>query len=59
MGRPFSGEHVECDALWSFIHTRSARKGKAKTSEPEHGDVWTWTCSDSDLMISYLADMHS
>lgn len=53
--------NVECDEIWSFIHTRSAKKSKAKLDDPEHGDVWTWTAIDADskLMISYLAGKRS
>lgn len=54
-------KRVECDEIWSFIHTREARKSKAKAPSPDHGDCWTWTGIDSEskLMLSYLAGQRS
>jgi IS1 family transposase len=54
-------ERVECDEVWSFIHTREGNKANAKTSDPERGDIWTWTCVDSDskLVVSYLVGQRS
>ncbi|WP_051596369.1 transposase [Hyphomonas adhaerens] len=50
-------KRVECDEIWSFVHTKERNKGKAKDFKPEHGDVWTWTAIEADtkLIISYLA----
>jgi IS1 family transposase len=52
---------LACDEIWSFIHTREGNKANAKTSNPERGDVWTWTAIDNDskLMVSYLAGTRS
>jgi IS1 family transposase len=59
--RNLTPSRVECDELWTFIHTREGNKANAKTSDPERGDVWTWTCIDSDskLIVSYLAGQRS
>ena len=50
-------KRVECDEIWSFVHTKERNKEKAKNFTAEHGDVWTWTAIESDtkLIISYLA----
>lgn len=50
-------KRVECDEIWSFVHTKERNKGKAKNFTAEHGDVWTWTAIEADtkLIISYLA----
>lgn len=59
--RGVRSERVECDEVWAFIHTRESNKAKAKTSAPERGDAWTWTCVDTDskLVISYLVGQRS
>src|SRR5579871_5966200 len=59
--RNVNSKRGECDEIWSFIHTRDAKKSKAKNPLPEHGDVWTWTAIDSKskLILSYLAGQRS
>jgi IS1 family transposase len=59
--RGVSARRIECDELWQFIHTRPKNLAKAKTKNPEAGDIWTWTAIDADtkLMISYLAGQRS
>lgn len=59
--RNVTAERIECDEVWSFVHTREANKAHAKNPTPEHGDCWTWTCvaSDSRLVVSYLAGARS
>lgn len=55
--RGVNAKRVECDEIWSFVHTKERNKGKAKNFTAEHGDVWTWTAIDADskLIVSYLA----
>lgn len=54
-------KRVECDEIWSFIHTREARLSKAKAPQPDHGDCYTWTAlePESKLMVAYLAGQRS
>ena len=59
--RGVNSKRVECDEIWSFIHTKERNKSKAKAATEEHGDVWTWTAIDADskLIISYLAGLRT
>jgi IS1 family transposase len=59
--RNVKSKRVEADEIWSFIHTKEGNKAKAKTANPEAGDVWTWTAIDSDskLILTYLAGQRS
>jgi IS1 family transposase len=59
--RGVHSRRIECDELWQFIHTRPKNLAKAKTKNPEHGDLWTWVAVDADskLIISYLAGQRS
>lgn len=60
--RGVKSKRVECDEIWSFIHTKAKNKAKSKNPDSaDTGDVWTWTAIDADskLMISYLAGQRS
>lgn len=42
---------VEADEIWAFVGAKEANK-----TEPNHGDIWTWTaiCADTKLAITWL-----
>src|SRR5881296_2720057 len=46
---------VECDEVWSFIHSKAKNVPAAKRGLPGYGDVWTWTALDAEskLIISW------
>ena len=45
---------VQCDEIWSFCYAK--QKVAAQISNPNAGNVWTWTAIDADskLIISYM-----
>ena len=51
--RNIASNHVECDELWSFCHTK--RANLSKHSSYEYGDVYTWVAIDPEtkLVISW------
>lgn len=59
--RGVKSKRIECDEIWSFVHTTERNKGSAKNFTAEHGDVRSWTAIDADskLIISYLAGSRS
>jgi IS1 family transposase len=50
-------KNVQCDEIWSFCYAKQRNVPTAKAAPADAGDVWTWTCLDSDskLIVSYLA----
>jgi len=48
---------LQADEIWSFCYAKQRNVPNAKAAPEGAGDVWTWTCIDSEskLMISYLA----
>lgn len=45
---------IQCDEIWSFVYSK--QKNVPDGMEEEAGDVWTWTCIESDnkLIISWF-----
>lgn len=45
---------IQCDEIWSFCYSK--QKNVPEGMEEEAGDIWTWTCLESDtkLIISWL-----
>ena len=54
--RGVKAKKVQCDEIWSFVYAKERNVKHAKAAPEKAGDVWTWTCLDSDtkLLISYL-----
>lgn len=52
--RKVQAKNVQCDEIWSFVYSK--QKNVPEGMEGQAGDVWTWTCLDSDtkLMISWF-----
>ena len=50
-------KNLQADEIWSFCYAKQKNVAAAKAAPAEAGDVWTWTCLDSDskLIVSYLA----
>ncbi|MCB9183047.1 MAG: IS1 family transposase [Flavobacteriales bacterium] len=52
--RKVQAKNVQCDEIWSFVYAKekNVKEGMVEGA----GDVWTWTCLDSDskLMISWF-----
>jgi IS1 family transposase len=47
---------IECDEVWSFIHSKQKNVPAEKRGLPGHGDVWTWTALDAEskLIVSWF-----
>ncbi|MBS1911713.1 MAG: DDE-type integrase/transposase/recombinase [Bacteroidetes bacterium] len=54
--RGVSSKHIQCDELWAFCGMKERNVPAEKKGVLGYGDVWTWTCLDSDskLMVSWL-----
>lgn len=54
--RDVPAKHVQGDEVWSFCYAKKANVAAAKAAPEMAGDVWTWSCIDSDskLIISFL-----
>ncbi|WP_158767784.1 IS1 family transposase [Terricaulis silvestris] len=50
-------KNLQADEIWSFCYAKQKNVPDAKAAPEGAGDVWTWTCLDSDskLIVSYLA----
>ncbi len=46
--RGLTCKRVQCDEIWSFIHSKAKKVAKAKAVPEGAGDVWTWTAIDAD-----------
>lgn len=46
-----SCKNIQCDEIWSFVHTKQRNIEKAKPSEQHRGDVWTWVAMDVDTKL--------
>lgn len=53
--RNVQSRRVQCDEVWSFIHSKQKNVATAKAAPAEAGDCWTWTALDADtkLIIAY------
>ena len=49
-----ASKRVQCDEIWSFCYAK--QKQAVHLTNPNAGDVWTWTAIDADtkLIISYM-----
>jgi IS1 family transposase len=54
--RGLKTKRVEADEIWAFVGAKQKNR-----TQPEHGDIWTFTALDSDtkLMISWLVGERS
>src|SRR4051812_26946112 len=54
--RNLSCERIECDEIWSFVHSKDKNLPAHLEDDPDFGSVWTWTalCADTKLIASYL-----
>jgi IS1 family transposase len=54
--RNLSSKRLQCDEIWSFNYCKQRNvTAEIQETNPDAGDVWTWTCLDPDskLMISW------
>lgn len=54
--RDLPATRIECDEIWTFVHSKAKNVPEDKREEFGYGDVWTWTALDPDtkLMCSWL-----
>ncbi|MCP4593295.1 MAG: DDE-type integrase/transposase/recombinase [bacterium] len=47
---------LQVDEIWSFVYAKAKNVPADKLSDPNVGDVWTWTaiCADTKLVPSWL-----
>jgi IS1 family transposase len=53
--RRLQSRRIQCDEVWSFVHTKERNLKPDKRGSMACGDVWTWTAVDPDskLVISW------
>jgi IS1 family transposase len=53
--RGIEAKRVQCDEIWSFVGCKQRNVPLEDQSNPERGDVWTWTAIDQDskLAVAY------
>lgn len=42
---------IECDEIWSFVHSKEKNVPEEKRGEIGMGDVWTWVAIDPDTKL--------
>lgn len=48
-------KNVQVDEIWAFCYAKEKNLSTLKTTNPEAGDIWTWTavCPDTKLVICW------
>ena len=49
--RDLQCERLQCDEIWSFVHTKDRNMMPGKRGVVGHGSVWTWTGIDPDTKL--------
>jgi IS1 family transposase/lambda repressor-like predicted transcriptional regulator len=49
--RNLTPERVECDEIWAFCYAKQKNVPEDFQGTLGYGDVWTWTCIDSDTKL--------
>ena len=58
--RGIAATHVQCDEIWSFVHSKQRNVPEEKRGQFAFGDVWTWTAIDADSKLMHrLARRHA
>lgn len=54
--RGLKSARIQCDEIWAFCGSKAKNVPPGKNSDPNYGDVWTWTALDADskFMVTWL-----
>jgi IS1 family transposase len=57
--RNITSKRIQCDEIWSFVHSKQRNVPADRRGVFGFGDVWTWVAIDADskLVLSYLVGL--